>query len=150
MKMAFRQKHLRYLQRRLQQIWKLEVCSDREVIYKRRLVDLSCICLRNTSKKELYEKPSLFCVLFDTEKEQQQEMEDYLSEYTTQKNMDILYQSTEKLGANIDIYKNAFLLIGCLIGGIFALVGIINLMNLIMTSIWREDDMSLLLCRVLE
>lgn len=35
--------------------------------------------------KELYEKPSLFCVLFDTEKEQQQEMEDYLSEYTTQK-----------------------------------------------------------------
>ena len=49
--------------------------------------------------------------------------------------MDILYQSTEKLGANIDIYKNAFLLIGCLIGGIFALVGIINLMNLIMTSI---------------
>lgn len=27
--------------------------------------------------KELYEKPSLFCVLFDTEKEQQQEMEYY-------------------------------------------------------------------------
>ena len=62
-------------------------------------------------------------------------METYLSEYTTQKNMDILYQSTEKLGANMYIYKNAFLLIGCLIGGIFALVGIINLMNLIMTSI---------------
>ena len=85
--------------------------------------------------KELYENPSLYCVLFDTEKEQQQEMEDYLSEYTTQKNMDILYHSTEKLGANMDIYKNAFLLIGCLIGGIFALVGNINLMNLIMTSI---------------
>ena len=49
--------------------------------------------------KELYENPSLFCVLFDTEKEQQQNMETYLSEYTTQKNMDILYQSTEKLGS---------------------------------------------------
>ena len=31
--------------------------------------------------KELYENPSLYCVLFDTEKEQQQDMETYLSEY---------------------------------------------------------------------
>lgn len=85
--------------------------------------------------KELYENPSLYCVLFDTEKEQQQEMEDYLSEYTTQKNLDVLYQSAEKLGASIQTMKNSTLLIGGLIGGIFALVGIINLMNLIMTSI---------------
>lgn len=85
--------------------------------------------------KELYENPSLYCVLFDMEKEQQQEMEDYLSEYTTQKNMDVLYQSAEKLGTSVQTTKNATLLIGGLIGGIFALVGIINLMNLIMTSI---------------
>ena len=85
--------------------------------------------------KEIYENPSLYCILFDTEKEQQQEMEDYLSEYTTQKNMDILYQSVDKLGATVQTTKNTVLLIGGLIGGIFALVGIINLMNLIMTSI---------------
>lgn len=85
--------------------------------------------------KELYENPSLYCVLFDTEKEQQQDMETYLSEYTTQKNMDIRYQSVDKLGASVQTMKNAVLLIGGLIGGIFALVGIINLMNLIMTSI---------------
>ena len=85
--------------------------------------------------KELYENPSLYCVLFDTEKEQKQEIETYLSEYTTQKNMDVLYQSAEKLGASVQTMKNATLLIGGLIGGIFALVGIINLMNLIMTSI---------------
>lgn len=85
--------------------------------------------------KELYENPSLYCVLFDTEKEQQQDMEAYLSEYTTQKNPDVLYQSAEKLGASVQTTKNTTLLIGGLIGGIFALVGIINLMNLIMTSI---------------
>ena len=85
--------------------------------------------------KELYENPSLYCVLFDTEKEQQQEIETYLSEYTTQKNLDVLYQSAEKLGASVQTMKNSTLLIGGLIGGIFALVGIINLMNLIMTSI---------------
>ena len=85
--------------------------------------------------KEIYENPSLYCVLFDTEKEQQQDMETYLSEYTTQKNMDVLYQSVDKLGATVQTTKNAVLLIGGLIGGIFALVGIINLMNLIMTSI---------------
>lgn len=85
--------------------------------------------------KEIYEAPSLYCVLFDTEKEYQQEMEDYLSEYTTQKNLDVLYQSAEKLGTTVQTIKNAVLLIGGLIGGIFALVGIINLMNLIMTSI---------------
>lgn len=85
--------------------------------------------------KELYENPSLYCVLFDTEKEQQQDMETYLSEYTTQKNMDIRYQSADKLGASVQTMKNTVLLIGGLIGRIFALVGIINLMNLIMTSI---------------
>ena len=85
--------------------------------------------------KEIYENPSLYCVLFDTAKEYEQEMEDYLSEYTTQKNMDVLYQSVDKLGATVQATKNAVLLIGGLIGGIFALVGIINLMNLIMTSI---------------
>lgn len=85
--------------------------------------------------KKIYKNPSLYCVLFDTGKEQQQEMEDYLSEYTTQKNMDVLYQSVEKLGTSVQTTKNTTLLIGALIGGIFALVGIINLMNLIMTSI---------------
>jgi len=85
--------------------------------------------------KELYENPSLYCVLFDTEKEQQQNMETYLSEYTTQKNTDVLYQSVDKLGATVQTMKTSTLLIGGLIGGIFALVGIINLMNLIMTSI---------------
>lgn len=85
--------------------------------------------------KELYENPPLYCVLFDTEEEQQQEMETYLSEYTTQKNTDVLYQSADKLGATVQTMKNATLLIGGLIGGIFALVGIINLMNLIMTNI---------------
>lgn len=85
--------------------------------------------------KKIYKNPSLYCVLFDTEKEQKQDMETYLSEYTTQKNTDVLYQSTEKLGASVQTTKNTTLLIGGLIGGIFALVGIINLMNLIMTSI---------------
>ena len=85
--------------------------------------------------KELYENPSLYCVLFDTEKGQQQEMEDFLSEYTTEQNLDVLYQSVDKLGTTVQTIKNATLLIGGLIGGIFALVGIINLMNLIMTSI---------------
>ena len=85
--------------------------------------------------KEIYKNPPLYCVLFDTEKEQQQNMETYLSEYTTQKNKDVLYQSVDKLGATVQTTKNAVLLIGGLIGGIFALVGIINLMNLIMTSI---------------
>ena len=99
--------------------------------------------------KKIYKNPSLYCVLFDTGKEQQQEMETYYLEYTTQKIWNVLYQSVEKLGTSVQTTKNTTLLIGALIGGIFALVGIINLMNLIMTSIVTRD-MSLRLCRALE
>src|SRR5699024_1245245 len=80
--------------------------------------------------KEIYETPTLYGFLFDVEDEYQQEMENYLAQ-----NTDISYSSASTLRTTILSLKNVVLLIGGMIGAIFALVGLINFTNLIMTNI---------------
>lgn len=80
--------------------------------------------------KEIYETPTLYGFLFDVEDEYQQEMENYLAQ-----NTNISYSSASTLRATILGVKNVVLLIGGMIGAIFALVGLINFTNLIMTNI---------------
>lgn len=80
--------------------------------------------------KEIYATPTLYGFLFDVEDEYQQEMENYLAQ-----NTDISYSSASTLRTTILSLKNVVLLIGGMIGAIFALVGLINFTNLIMTNI---------------
>ena len=57
-------------------------------------------------------------------------MENYLSQKD-----DVGYISTRSLRATITSIKNVTLLIGGMIGAVFALVGLINFINLVMTNI---------------
>ena len=80
--------------------------------------------------KEIYKDPNLYALLFDVEEEYRQDMENYLSQKD-----DVGYISTRSLRATITSIKNVTLLIGGMIGAVFALVGLINFINLVMTNI---------------
>ena len=80
--------------------------------------------------KEIYETPTLYGFLFDVEEQYQQEMETYLAQDT-----DVAYTSILTMKATVSSVKNVVLLIGGMIGAVFALVGLINFINLVMTNI---------------
>ena len=80
--------------------------------------------------KEIYETPTLYGFLFDVEEQYQQEMETYLAQDT-----DVAYTSILTMKATVSSVKNVVLLIGGVIGAVFALVGLINFINLVMTNI---------------
>ena len=80
--------------------------------------------------KEIYETPTLYGFLFDVEEQYQQEMESYLAQDT-----DVAYTSILTMKATVSGVKNVVLLIGGVIGDVFALVGLINFINLVMTNI---------------
>lgn len=67
---------------------------------------------------------------FDVEEQYQQDMENYLMRDT-----DVSYNSISTLKANVLGIKNVVLLVGGMIGAVFALVGLINFINLVMTNI---------------
>ena len=80
--------------------------------------------------KEIYETPTLYGFFFDVEEQYQQDMENYLMRDT-----DVSYNSISTLKANVLGIKNVVLLVGGMIGAVFALVGLINFINLVMTNI---------------
>ena len=80
--------------------------------------------------KEIYETPTLYGFLFDVEEQYQQDMENYLMRDT-----DVSYNSITTLKADVLGIKNVVLLVGGMIGAVFALVGLINFINLVMTNI---------------
>ena len=80
--------------------------------------------------KEIYETPTLYSFLFDVEEQYQQEMENHLAQDT-----DVSYTSILTMKATVSGVKNVVLLIGGVIGAVFALVGLINFINLVMTNI---------------
>ncbi|MFR6694646.1 MAG: FtsX-like permease family protein [Dysosmobacter sp.] len=83
-----------------------------------------------TYSKKFIRTPTLYALLFDVEEEYRQDMENYLSQED-----DVGYISTRSLRATITSIKNMTLLIGGMIGTVFALVGLINFINLVMTNI---------------
>ena len=80
--------------------------------------------------KEIYETPTLYGFFFDVEEQYQQDMENYLMRDT-----DVSYNSISTLKADVLGIKNVVLLVGGMIGAVFALVGLINFINLVMTNI---------------
>ena len=72
----------------------------------------------------------LVTFFFDVEEQYQQDMENYLMRDT-----DVSYNSISTLKANVLGIKNVVLLVGGMIGAVFALVGLINFINLVMTNI---------------
>ena len=88
------------------------------------------IYMSENNFKEIYKTPTLYGFLFDVEEQYQQDMENYLMRDT-----DVSYNSISTLKANVLGIKNVVLLVGGMIGAVFALVGLINFINLVMTNI---------------
>ena len=94
------------------------------------IIDSPLIYMSEKKFKEIYETPTLYGFLFDVEEQYQQEMENHLAQDT-----DVSYTSILTMKATVSSVKNVVLLIGGVIGAIFALVGLINFINLVMTNI---------------
>ena len=94
------------------------------------IIDGPKIFMAENKFKEIYETPTLYGFLFDVEEQYQQEMETYLAQDT-----DVAYTSILTMKATVSSVKNVVLLIGGMIGAVFALVGLINFINLVMTNI---------------
>ena len=94
------------------------------------IIDGPKIFMAENKFKEIYETPTLYGFLFDVEEQYQQEMENYLTQDT-----DVSYTSILMMKATVSSVKNVVLLIGGVIGAVFALVGLINFINLVMTNI---------------
>lgn len=88
------------------------------------------IYMSENNFKEIYETPTLYGFLFDVEEQYQQEMENHLAQDT-----DVAYTSISTLKATVSGIKNVVLLVGGMVGAVFALVGLINFINLVMTNI---------------
>ena len=94
------------------------------------IIDGPKIFMAENKFKEIYETPTLYGFLFDVEEQYQQEMENHLMQDT-----DVSYTSILTMKATVSGVKNVVLLIGGMIGAVFALVGLINFINLVMTNI---------------
>ena len=94
------------------------------------IIDSPLIYMSEKKFKEIYETPTLYGFLFDVEEQYQQEMENHLMQDT-----DVSYTSILTMKATVSSVKNVVLLIGGVIGAVFALVGLINFINLVMTNI---------------
>ena len=94
------------------------------------IIDGPKIFMAENKFKEIYATPTLYGFLFDVEEQYQQEMETYLAQDT-----DVAYTSILTMKSTVSSVKNVVLLIGGVIGAVFALVGLINFINLVMTNI---------------
>ena len=93
-------------------------------------IDGPLIYMSEKKFKEIYATPTLYGFLFDVEEQYQQEMENHLMQDT-----DVAYTSILTMKATVSGVKNVVLMIGGVIGAVFALVGLINFINLVMTNI---------------
>lgn len=77
--------------------------------------------------------------------EERSDMEDFLRDYTDQKNPEYDYESKEHFIEDFNSFRNMFLLLGGVLSAVVGLVGILNYFNAILTSILvRRREFALL------
>lgn len=84
--------------------------------------------------KGIYKTPTLLSYSFEVQDKDREKMENYLSDLI-KNDSDVTYTSTKALRGEIQSVKNTFLLVGGLIGIVFAFVGILNFVNVTITNI---------------
>ncbi len=72
---------------------------------------------------------------FDTTAESNPKMEEFLSEYTQNEGSMYDYESKESYKAEFYSFRNMFLILGSVLSSIIGLVGILNFLNAVLTSI---------------
>lgn len=85
--------------------------------------------------KELYQTPSVMKYTFNVEKSHWEEMTKFLDSYMENTDPTIAYLSAETARAGAEASRTMIYLVGGIIGGIFGITGILNLVNMMSTSI---------------
>lgn len=71
--------------------------------------------------------------LFDLEDEKEAEVEAFMAQYTENSTLD--YESKEKVSEEFNSFNRMFLVLGCTLSLVVALVGILNFINIVLTGI---------------
>lgn len=73
--------------------------------------------------------------LFNVEEDCEEQVEQWLSSYCSKENPDLDYTSKGKIEKEFDSYKNVIVMVGNLLSLILALIGILNFINTMVTSV---------------
>lgn len=73
--------------------------------------------------------------IFNVKKEQEEKMEEWMENYCENVNDDLTYTSKASIVAEFDSHKNMYAMVGGLLAFILAVIGVLNFMNTIVTSV---------------
>lgn len=96
--------------------------------------DAPFVYLSDTAFKQIYDTPTLLSYGFNVEKSMQPQMEKFLSRYV-ENNPTVAYSAIQLRKERMASMGSMILTVGGLIGFIFALAGLINFINMMITSI---------------
>lgn len=96
--------------------------------------DAPFVYLSDTVFKQIYDSPTLLSYGFNVEESMQPQMEEFLSSYV-ENNPSVGYSSTKLLKEQMASIRSLILIVGGLIGLIFAIAGLINFINMMITNI---------------
>lgn len=93
------------------------------------------IYLPTSVYQSIYDVPTIYKYSFDVEESQQQDMDAYLAEYMNNTDPTINYACATDARADAQTTRTVINLVGGLIGMIFAIAGVLNFVNTIITTI---------------
>ncbi len=83
--------------------------------------------------------------IFNVEKEQEENMEKWMEDYCENVNPDLTYTSKASIVDQFDSYKNMYALVGGLLAFILAMIGILNFINTMVTSVLsRKQEIAIM------
>lgn len=85
--------------------------------------------------KELYDEPVIYKYSFDVEENQRENMTGFLNSYMETADTSINYLSADSARASAEADRTVIRFVGGIVGLIFGLAGILNLVNMLITSI---------------
>lgn len=125
----------------------MRITKSHEVTY----TVAACVTMRNTMSYRYYGSDefvlnaevflrdsgtaNVMTYLFDTTPEANAEMEHFLADYTEHKEPTVDYESKASYVNEFESFRGMFLLMGGTLSGIIGLVGVLNFLNAILTSI---------------
>lgn len=83
--------------------------------------------------------------IFNVKKDQEEKMEDWMADYCENVNDDLSFTSKASIVAQFDSHKNMYALIGALLAFILGVIGILNFINTMVTSVLsRKQEFSMM------
>lgn len=85
--------------------------------------------------KELYDEPVVYKYVFNVEENQREHMTDFLEQYMDSEDAGINYLSAQSARESAEGERTMISFVGGLVGVIFGIAGILNLINMMVTTI---------------